>query len=318
MAKLLLRAGKRPVPSPEAVARIHARVHAEWQAATGRRRRQRWFALAASILVVAVGSFWMLSIRERLPAAVVARIERGELGGVGAHAGSVLMGDRIETAGDGGVVLRTLDARGNPQMSMRLAPGSALHWAATSRVELLRGGLYVDSEGHSGADGTSPLVIEAAGARVEHLGTRYLTQTSADHVDVLVRDGMVRIQAAAAQQLLGRGEQGRVRTASDGNVSIERSAIDPDGAAWAWVDALAPRVALEGQNLRAVALLLAREAGVELHFESSAVEAEAATTILHGPMLELPPGPALQAVLSTTRFEIRRQPDGSRLLVRTP
>lgn len=323
IARLLRRAGRRPVPPPDTVARIRAQVHAEWKAGVARRSQQRWLAMAASVALLAAGTWWTLSLRDRLPAAIVARIERGNprlhIDGAARStqtgANDIMLGDRIETPADRGIVLKTIPATADgAAITLRLAAASSVRWEAAGQVRLLRGGLYVDTgEPHARAPA---FAIDAGDSHVEHIGTQFMTTLDGEQVNVAVRDGIVRVSASGETATFERGQQARVLRAADGRSTIDRVAVDPAGAAWGWADALAPRVLIEGETLLAVLQQMAREGGIALRFESAAVQSETGTTLLHGPALELPPLQALQAVLATTSFRLEPQPDGSQLLVR--
>jgi FecR protein len=325
IARLLRNAGKRAVPPPDLVERVRTQVHAVWREELARRRRRRLFAVAASVLTLTGAGWWMLQQRGASAPLVVASIERGSAdltlhGGSTPDGGSlqpavgatVSVGDRLETGPDAGAVLR-LASGADANKSLRLAPGTSIAWVAPGQVRLLGGQLYMDAG--NGTPGAGPvLAIEAAGVRVQHVGTRFLVALSDTHVDVKVRDGTVRIEGAGEVALLQGGEQGRMALGTSGVTPVQRLPVGSSGEEWSWVDELAPGLDIDEQSLWSVLQRAAREGGLEVRFESAQVEQQARETVLHGPALEMSPRQALDAVLVTTAYVA--EPDGSGLLVR--
>jgi ferric-dicitrate binding protein FerR (iron transport regulator) len=292
------------------VARVQTRVYAVWREERDRRRRNRLIAVAASVLTVALGGLW---VTQKFAAPqIVARIERGTAqGSVG---GVVSVGDRLETGPDYGAMLRISGVEASA-VSLRMAPGTRLVWRGKDRLQLLRGQVYLDSGVEAQRTG-HVLVIEAADARFEHVGTQFLVALSGEELDVKVREGTVRVRAAGEVVLLESGEQGRLRREGSNVVSIERFLAATSGEAWSWVDSLAPSLEINDQNLLSVLQRAAHEGGLELRFESTQLERQARETILHGPALGMPPRQALDAILMTTGFVAVPDGDGRHLLIR--
>ncbi len=328
VARLLQQAGRRTVPPADMVERVRRQVHAAWRGELSRKRRSRNLAVAASILTMTLGGWWATQPRDAQPPTVVASIERSPAGlsihGAGhrnapgdAHPGVgtlVAVGDRLDTGPGGGALLR-VSGVGASQASLRLAPDTHLVWQAPGRLQLLGGQVYLDT-GLNGQDGGSVLAIEAAGARIEHVGTRFLVALSGDVLDVKVRDGTVRIKAAGEVSLLESGEFGRLDRAGSGVPQIERQRVDISGEDWSWVDTLAPALNIDEQSLWSVLQRAAHEGGLQLRFESPELVREARETVLHGPALTMSPRQALDAVLVTSGFVAVPDGDGRQLLVR--
>jgi hypothetical protein len=98
---------------------------------------------------------------------------------------------------------------------------------------------------------------------------------------------------------------------------MRRSRVATSGEAWRWADELAPHALIEGRSLATVARALAYQAGLDLRFANAAAEAEAATTTLHGPALDMEPRAALQAILATTSFRVIPQPYADSVVIDT-
>jgi len=304
VAQLLRKAGKRPVPPADMVERVRARVHAEWKQEVSRRRQRQFLAIAASVFA-AIGAGWlMLQMNSSPTATLVAHLQDGTR--------VIAVGERVETGAGEGVVLVASPDIGSAGVSLRLAPHSAVAWSADKHVELLSGQIYVDSDTAS-AD-NHMLVVNAGAVRIEHVGTRYVASVDGGTLDVTVRDGTVRLQTGEREALLHQGEQGHLELRAPDIDRIVRTTVSPSGTSWGWVDALAPQIAIENVDLHTVLVRLAHEAGLTVEYASPSVETAAHATVLHGPMLDLPPKQALQAVLATTSFVSEPTQDGSVLV----
>jgi len=316
VARLLREAGRRTGPSPEAFDRIRAQVHAEWRSGLAHRRRVRWMAMAASVVVLVAGGLWTFALRDVSgPASMPVRVAHVVQGassltveraprptGATSPADEIAVGDRLVSAAGAALAL---DGRG-VAASLRLSPGASARWRSADEIELLAGSAYLSVAHDATSRAADPLVIEAGGVRIAHLGTQYLATLRPDGaVVVAVRDGRVRVERGPDGVTLDRGEQVRLRAGS----APERGGIDVDDERWAWVDALAPAVQIAGRSLLVVLQELAAEGGYELAFADAAVEREAATATLEGPELKLPPDRAVQRVLSTTL--LRAEVDGA-------
>jgi hypothetical protein len=305
LSKLIREAGPPPGPDAATLARLRAHAQAEWRASVARRRRAertRTWAIAAS-LVLALAIMLPLALRDGTPAVPVAHlvpdasgrsdaaIERGSRAARALPADALTTGDVL--AAERRAVALRLD--GSPA-ALRIDAGSRLRWRGAREVELLAGRMYVDSHDASGADA---FTIVVGDARVRHVGTQYVTVREGDAARVLVREGRVRIDLAGGEAEIGRGEAAAFATAGG---AIRSGAASLTGADWAWAEALAPRVLLEGRDLRGVLLELARETGRPLRFATTEAEQQALETILHGPALDVPPAEALRTLLATSGF----------------
>jgi ferric-dicitrate binding protein FerR (iron transport regulator) len=306
LSGLLRRAGKRPQPPEDAVARIHAKVHAEWTAGVRQRRRRQWMAVAAAVVGIGLVGMLAVGLRDRQPPVVVAHAAAGDK--------TITIGERVEARPDRGLVLQT-QTNGARSVAIRLAPGSALQFEAADHLRLLTGSVYIDT-GEASQGDPAHLLVLADRASIEHVGTQFLVQLTAQHVNVAVRSGNVVVRSAKDSATFQRGELARIGTGFNGGPGIERLTVATSGETWAWADTLAPSLVIEGLSLHEALTSLSHEAGVELDFDSTGVEETARQTVLHGPALDLPPGPALHAILATTNLTGQAEPGSSQLLIR--
>jgi ferric-dicitrate binding protein FerR (iron transport regulator) len=203
-------------------------------------------------------------------------------------------GDVLD-AGPGAVALRLED---EGLAALRVDAHSRLRWRGAHEFELLAGRVYVDS-GASADSAARALEIVVGEARVRHVGTQYLTAREGNTARVLVREGRVRIDLDGGGAELGRGEAAAFATTGG---AIRSGTANLRGTDWSWAEALAPRLLLEGRDLRGVLVELARETGRPLQFATQEAERQASETILHGPALDVPPGEALRTLLATSGF----------------
>lgn len=296
--ELLREAGTPPGPDAATLERLRAHAHAQWRASLERPRPSRWWAMAASVLLVLAATLpWVL----RSPAVpeVVAHVvspgadvlvTRASRGGRALPSDALAAGDEM-TLRAHAVALRP-DSHDAPVV--RVDAGSRLRWRSASEVELLAGRLYVDSDGAAG-----PLEIVVGRAHVHHLGTQYLVARAGDSARVLVREGRVRVALGDGAADLERGQAATFAVAGG---PIRSGSASLSGADWRWAESLSPRLLLEGRDLASVLAELARETGRVLRFASPDAERQARETILHGPALDMAPADALATLLSSAGF----------------
>jgi hypothetical protein len=299
---LLRRAGRRAAPPPEVNERMYAAVLGVWMEETRRRQQtKRRLAIAAGLAAVALGAgTWMW--QRQAVAVNVANVTRFvsavtvERAGVPqAVTGSFELktGDRIDVPAGSALAAQRPDG-----MSVRVAGPAYLVWDAPDRIRLEHGRIYVDVGPAPDTD-RAAFEVRTALALIEHVGTRFVAESSPTRVRVAVRDGSVRITSTNGAALgLGRGQA--AEAAANGEIAW---VTPPSRTDWAWVDALAPPCGIEGRSLFAVLRDLAREADLDLAFASPEVERRARGLTLHGPALDLPPRTAIDAVLATTDLD---------------
>jgi ferric-dicitrate binding protein FerR (iron transport regulator) len=307
VGRLLRAAGRRTGPAPDALQRIRDHAHSQWRSTLRRRVRLHLFAAAASVLALLGGTWLFIGNTGGARAQSARVIHGGEFLNVERHASTsdpelLSVGDRVSTGAIAGALLAQLPGG---VTTLRLDRSTTVEWVGPGELRLVRGRLYVDSgNAAAGRPARDALVIDAGAARIQHLGTQFLTAIDAGRVVVGVRDGLVKVAVGNRSANFARGEIATVNAAGavGGTAAIARGRVATSGAAWQWADALAPRLPIEGRNLVDVLRALAYQAGLTLSFANPSVEAEAFATILHGPALDMTPDTALRAILATTSF----------------
>src|SRR6185436_16260967 len=159
LAALIQAAGKRFAPPQSDYQRVRAASHASWRAMVRRRARRRWaFALAASVILALAGvGLWRgLETREVAMVATL-NMTHGALFASDASGAEWRWVPDAHTSIPAGTRLRTVAAAG---AALHLDAGSSLRMDETtdlllqpeSRVELLAGRVYVDTERTDGDD----------------------------------------------------------------------------------------------------------------------------------------------------------------------
>ena len=210
LGQLLRAAGRRPEPAPEQLARMRSHVHGQWQAGLAARRRQRYFAVAASLLVLVGGSLFVWTGRQPAQTQVAARIATGgELLHVDRRGLSFMadtdpdllhVGDRVTTGASRGALLAQLPSG---TTTLRLDRNTTVEWLSNDRMRLISGRLYVDTGRHQVQPvepASDPLIIEAGDARIQHTGTQFTAALESGLVLVGVRDGTVQIGRASCRE----------------------------------------------------------------------------------------------------------------------
>jgi hypothetical protein len=290
----------------------------------GRRpgRRAAWTLLAAASLLLAITlAWWGRSGEPAAPAGPVVATAEAVTGttsdGAPVDAGQPLRaGSLVETDDDGHGALRLSSG-----VALRIAAGSRVRLAASGVLDLERGALYVDTDGAlsgkatagqatAGGTARSAVEIRTALGNARDIGTRFevrMLDGGPAGLRVRVRDGEVRVQldgeggTYTGTYTAAGGSQLTVR--ADGE--IERQPIAAYGDDWAWTAAAAPSLDVDGRTVREVLDWAAHESGLELHFDSAATEAAAASAIVHGTIPRLTPDRAPALVLPSAGLGYR-------------
>jgi ferric-dicitrate binding protein FerR (iron transport regulator) len=302
--ELLRQVGARDEPSAEMTAEVEAVVHAEWQAMVGERQRKRrtltWGVAAGFVAVVAASTFALRFMTLGAgPVAMIAEVDghvqaatasdQWSERGVGQQLG---VGERIQTDD------RSRAALSLAGLSLRMDRSTTLRVAATDRVVLEAGALYVDSPPTADGAIARTLDVQTHAGTVRHVGTQYQVRTHADDIEVSVREGRVTITNAA---FTSNGEAGeKIRVTARGEVS--RGALSPHAADWQWVTEVAPQFDINDQPLSTFLRWVARETGRKLVYASAEAQAAADSVKLRGSIAGLDPDTALTAVLATTQL----------------
>jgi hypothetical protein len=331
VARLLKAAGRGPTASDEARARIYRAVQAEWRnnvAAKPSVARPRPWQIdlqswlfrglpVAAALAVAVVVLYVVQApapQDGIPLATVSRtvgaVTVTEPGAdvaspLTASATIIHAGDTITTASDAATSL-ALDNG----LSLRIDSGSELLLAASDRIEVLSGTVYLDS-GVDGGD-SAALDISTPFGTVWHRGTQYEVRVGSNNVRIRVREGEIgfRDSGNAASEFVG--EAGEQLLFSENMDAPVRSTISRSGPEWQWVEDLASAPTADEYRLLDLLQWVARETGRELSFASPALEGNAGNETLYG-VAGLSPAETLDVIASTTatRYELT---DGSLLI----
>lgn len=313
VARMIRSAGRGPMPSADAAARVRAAVEGEFDALAARRRRRRLaggLALAASLLL-GVGLMLGPGMRElRGPAPIAGtlartagpvRVERDgrtldAAPGMALHAGDAILGQAAFRLAAAGAEVRTAD-------------GSRVRLTGAAGLDLDDGALYLETPG----TGTGPgLEVRAGALAVRDIGTRFSVRRDAatDHSEVAIRRGEVRVTGAAAPlDLRADGDQGRRVTLAGGRVVADEP-VPSWSPQWDWAGALAPALVMDGRSLARVLTELADRRGQQLEFASDRVRLRAETTRMNGRLEGFAPDAAVAAVLASTDLVRADAPPG--------
>jgi ferric-dicitrate binding protein FerR (iron transport regulator) len=316
VASLIRAAGRRMRPPDDAYREVLAAATAAFREKTARRRERTWllWAAAAGVAAFAIALMlqWTPPSAQRAP---LARVERA-IGTVERATGDVWTQLTESAEGlSGGTRIRTL-AGGRAglllgeQLSLRLAAETEIMLDGPARLHLQRGTIYVDTS--SSLPGDALEIVTPAGT-ARDLGTQFELRVGDGALRLRVREGAVEIDRAGKLLTGGAGEQVSI----DALGGIQRSSIAANDTAWQWAESIAPAPNIEGRPATVLLAWVARETGRRLSYESAAVEARAATVILHGNIRHLAPLAALEVMLATTDLEYGLADDTMEVRTRT-
>lgn len=305
IARLISLAGPRPAIPEDVQARVHDAVRAEWRQATARPRAPRWvlpFAMAASLVLAAilVGRF-VGSDAEPVATIVLAQGVAQESGATLAPGDPVFAGDTL-TTGVRGAALAFPNG-----MSLRLAGHTTATLEAVDEISIVAGRLYADT-GFLQREERLLTVHTPLGSASDR-GTQFAVRYEDGAMSVAVRKGSVDV---AARRASWTAEAGQRLTLQPGRAAEfdEIAAHDPF---WDWAASLAPVFDIDRRSVFDFLSWAARETGRELVFASDSVRLAAMGSTLSGSISGLTPSEAIDAVLPTTRFEVRV--DGREMIV---
>jgi len=328
VATIIRLAGRRPVASDDARARVYAAVHAAWRqshaakpaapaARTALRARPalRWLALAASVAAIAV-SVVLLRSPESVAGPAVATLQsaRGELlieragqrgwqpAGMGVPAEAELRdGDRLRTTADGRAELVLAHS-----VSLRVHADTQLVFRSRDRIDLERGTVYLDSGAteHAGV----AVHLRTPLGEVWDTGTQFELHTGDRSLRIRVREGAVRFEDGDRSLDSGAGDELLIPAQGE----AVRAHISPYDDAWNWAADLA---SFRPQGDYSAATLLdwiSRETGRALQYDSAATRMHAEALRLHGAE-GLSPVETLDVVAATT--DLRYELDATAIVV---
>jgi len=312
--KLLEQAGPRPALPQNDLSSIKEAAYAEWRRRYGDRAAPRrtvrlWMALAAAVLLAAVGLVRWARSRDSSPssAPAAASIEllagsaRWEAGGAkpsqlhpDAVGRKLPAGSELETqAGSerwGRLALRMAGGA-----SVRLDTGTRVRLASATVVELERGAVYLDSGGKPGE--RDQVAVRMPAGLFQGIGTQFEVRAEESAVTRLrVREGKVKLDRGDESAITDTGQELIVRR--DGSLIRRQTAAY--GPEWDWVLQTAPMLAIEGVKVRTFLEWLGRETGWRIVLADEETASLCDAIVLHGSISHLTPAETPGVVLSSS------------------
>jgi ferric-dicitrate binding protein FerR (iron transport regulator) len=303
--ELLREVGSRDEPAAEVGREIETAVHAAWQGMLAQRRLQRrrmsWASAAGVAAIAAAVVFGVRFMRpDPVQIATVERIEGRVLSAADGNGWTTLGAGQPVNIGE---TLRT-DARSRAAfafaggVSVRLDRDTTLRLAATDRIVLDSGAVYVDSPPDASA--AAATIVETHAGSVRHIGTQYQVRTHADHIVIGIREGRVLIRNDAGTNTGDAGERLQVTTRGE----LTRTPMSAQDPQWQWAAEAAPRFDIDEQTLAGFLAWFARETGRRVVYASPQAESAAQAVKLRGSIDGLDLETALTTVLSTTQLRL--------------
>jgi ferric-dicitrate binding protein FerR (iron transport regulator) len=193
--------------------------------------------------------------------------------------------DTIMTGADGRAAVRLATGA-----SFRVDRASTARFVSADVIELVAGGVYVDS----GPDSPT-LELRTALGVIRKVGTQFEARLESGTLRIRVRSGLVEVLQGTE----------RVRARAGNQLSISPSgattgSVVTYGPEWNWAIDLAPRFDIDGRSLGAFLEYLCREQGWILVYDMPALAREAWGIVLSGSVEGLDTADALEVVLSTS------------------
>ena len=317
IAALIHGAGPREDPPMDHYREVLEATHSQWaRSVAARRRRRIGLGLAASIgaALVVVGLMSRFDGGNTGPLVVAAT--DATVGGIEfrstaaadwtalrAPGVAITSGTRIRTSGDGRAGLRLEDGT-----SLRLDRSSEVSFESAGRVQLTRGGVYIDTGSNPGSARRVEVVTPAG--IVWDLGTQFEVRYREDILTLRIREGRVILERETDEIKGVAGEQVQL----DSTGRIERTAFSPFDAEWHWAQAVAPLPYEHTLTVHELLEWVARETGREVHFSEPGLATRASRIILHGNPHRLLPMEALAVMLETTDLTYTVAGDGEILI----
>ncbi len=314
---LLKATGPRPAVPKERADRVRAATRTAWRrqlAESAGRRRTRWVIslAAAAIVVVAVG----LGLRSLGPSTTTEhsgiRVERvanaawarhGSLpvfrSRAPLHVGVIVpWNSEVMTGADARLSLRSSTGH-----SLRLDIDTTLRVVSDRVFALERGAVYVESSGET-ATPESSLRIDTAVGTIEEVGTQFEVRVRGRSLSLRVREGAASLQLPAERIVAHAGQS--LRVDASGRIALGEDAVT--GGGWAWVEAIAPMMVIDGRTLSEFLEWIARERGVRLQFSDTSVAEKAPAITLKGSIAGMTLEEATTAVLPSCGANHRWEP----------
>ena len=268
IGKLVRFAGERETVSAERLANARARVGAHWQDVVTSKRRQkvqnRWrqFSIAAS-LVAAVGitiALWQMRSAPTTEQLVAVDRVAGEvmIDGRAAQNGIVFATNSVIQTGTDGLVAMQFPSG----QSVRLDHETRLVVSASDRVELIAGGVYVDS---GPAPHSATIAVETRFGVATDVGTQFQVRIDDDQLQIGVREGLVELARPNTASL--EIDAGNLYEVWESGEETGRR-ITGNDPIWSFAALIVPSFDIELATLEEYLRWYAREAGVALVWET--------------------------------------------------
>lgn len=304
LSELFENASPRPQPPEGVREEAFGALHGEWQALVQQRKRRArvsQFAAAAAVLVaafLALRAFDEPAVSTLEPVASVQRVVGDTVtlnGGSIVESAVLAPGDALLT---GAASMIALNWHGGA--SLRIAESSEITIVSDGAVRLVSGALYFDSQQFGQVhDPELQFMVETALGRVSHVGTQFMLRVQPDDIDVSVREGEIKINAAKVDVAVRTGERRILHR--DGQ--YEQLPIAPGDPLWDWVAESAPAVQLNGRSAFETLEWIGRELGRPVIYRSAASREVANNEALIG-MDRLTPQRALNTLPAITALKV--------------
>ena len=307
VASLLRMAGPREEASADSTRRVRDAAHASWRrAVVARRRRMLWLTGCVAAAAAAILVFALQTRRDVLDPAGELMLSNGDLvrgdGSVAPPGMKLLPGEVLTTDASARAALRLA---GGP--TLRMDAGTRVVLKGPLSLELVRGTIYLESDGDTHARGR--LEVETPAGIVRDVGTRFEVSTRDGETRVRVRQGSVSLDRARGTGPIQAGAE-LVMDAAGG---VRTGTIPASDPSWSWILEVAPGFEMEGRSLGAFLDWVSSETGMAVVFEPASAGPRARGIVLHGSIGTLRPDLAIGVVLPTCGLGHRV--DGDTLVV---
>jgi hypothetical protein len=207
-----------------------------------------------------------------------------------AAGGTLRAGSEVET-GSGGARADRVALRLASGASLRLDAGTLVVLLSTERLDLRRGGVYVDA----GPGTTGRVWLETADGVFRDIGTQFEVRVSeTSGTRLRVREGKVLLERDGGELVTGAGGELLVTPAGE----LRRGEVASHGDPWEWVVSAAPRLDIEGITVRRFLEWIGRETGLAVDVAPAAEPLVDATRV-HGSIADLEMSEAIRVVLAS-------------------
>ncbi len=270
--------------------RVYANARAELRQPGRLSQSWRWalpLATAASILMVVLLNGAGDGVTVRPVGSVV--LAKGTAADPGQE---IRIGDTLDTGPNEGLSIELSNG-----ISLRVDEETVLMVESVKEFNLIAGRVYVDTGDRIYP--TRNVTVRTASGKATDIGTQFSVQFERADMSVAVREGRVDLSGSGELYTANRGDLATLRPGT----AVLVETVPVTGSTWDWAVSLAPEFELENRSLLEFLKWAAREAGLELAFESNVVMTDSMKAIMHGSIEGLSPLQAIESVLATTPFQ---------------